>query len=541
MMPNSALTDQTNEESAQDRVTVKSLARNSAYSLVAQVWRIGSRFVMTPLIIAKLGLAGYGTWTLLFVICAYVGVIDVNFGLAYNKFTAEYDAKRDYDRLAQIIGAGMAFVGSIAAVALTGVWLFRAAILHVLGVPEAMIPQAGYALLVVSMCLLMQMSVGCVFPILDGLQRLDLRQKIAILASVIEFIVSIVLLYRGWELLALAVGHFCGQIVSTTVAWRLCRHLCPELRISPFRCSAFGFRNILSLGGRFQFLAVLQLLIHQGTQVFLSALLGVSMLAISEIARKLLSLGAAAGGAVVAPVFPAFSNLYAGGSRQKWEMLYTRGSKIVSMVCLPCFAFLAVFADRLVLLWTGEAFPLAAWTVRMIAPVLFLCSLTGMGTAALRGRGTIRLEVGYGIIGAAILVVLYGPGYWLWGYKGMIGAEVVAGTVSSLWFLMAAARAESLSFISHCRETIFRPALVFAPVAAAAAVFAPALRLPVLFSHPRVNLLVDVTVWGVVFGAVTAACGWFGLLSSSERASLGRHLPGGRNAVVKRALGYAGR
>ena len=46
------------------QVTAKSSARNSVYALVAQVWRIASRFLLTPLIIAKLGLEGYGVWML---------------------------------------------------------------------------------------------------------------------------------------------------------------------------------------------------------------------------------------------------------------------------------------------------------------------------------------------------------------------------------------------------------------------------------------------------------------------------------------------
>jgi len=197
------------------QVTVGALGRNSLYGVVAQVWRIGSRFVLTPLIIAQMGLEGYGVWTLLFTIFAYVTIIDTSFGVAYSKFTAEYDAKRDYRGLAQIIGSGMTLVGLAAVGGLSVLWLGHVPILRTLGVPQAMLSQASQALLLLSACVLMQMSIGCVFQVLPGLQRMDLQHKLGIVGSVVEFAVSIFLLYRGWELLGLAVGYVCGQVTST--------------------------------------------------------------------------------------------------------------------------------------------------------------------------------------------------------------------------------------------------------------------------------------------------------------------------------------
>jgi len=63
-------------------VSVKSLGRNAAYAALAQIWRIGSRFVLTPIILSKIGLDGYGTWILLFSLCDYVSVFSTTASLA---------------------------------------------------------------------------------------------------------------------------------------------------------------------------------------------------------------------------------------------------------------------------------------------------------------------------------------------------------------------------------------------------------------------------------------------------------------------------
>jgi O-antigen/teichoic acid export membrane protein len=427
-------------------VTVKNLARNSAVAMIEQVWRIGSRIIITPMILHRMSLEGYGVWTLLFTICAYVSAIDVNFGVAYKKFTAELDAQRNYQRLSELVGAGMMLVGSIAAVALTVIWLLRETLLRALNVPEAMLADAGQALLVVSLCVVMRMSVGCTFAIIAGLQRTDLRNLLSILASLVEFTVSIVLLIRGWKLLGLALGHLSGQVVSTAAAWVICRRLCPRLSISPLRATRSGLRTMLSMGGRFQLLAVMQLIINKGTKLFCAALLGVYYLGIIEVADKLIRLGVAVGSGVLAPVMPAFSNLRARGDERRLRGLMERGSKMVAAICLPTFCFLAVFADRLIELWCGQAYPLAAWTVRMIAPVAYLSMLTGIGTSSLRAEGNIRIELNYALVGAGVLALLYYPGYRWLGYHGMIGVEFLAGSVAAGWFFVVFARRQESSF-----------------------------------------------------------------------------------------------
>ncbi|MCB9867703.1 MAG: oligosaccharide flippase family protein [Phycisphaerales bacterium] len=501
-------------------VTGRRLASNSLFAVIEQVWRIGSRIIITPMIIHRLGMDGYGVWTLLFTICAYVNAVDANFGVAYNKLAAEHDAHRDYARLSQILGAGMTLVGLIALVALSGIWLARMPILRFFSVPEPMLVDAGWALLVVSACVVLRMSVGCAFPVLQGLQRTDLRNVLSIAASAIEFVVSIVLLLRGWKLLGLAMGHMCGQVTTTIAAWVLCKRLRPELSFNPLHSTAWGFRQIISMGGRFQFLSVMQLLIHKGTKLFTASVLGTFYLGIVEVAEKLITLGVAVGGGLLTPVMPAFSNLQARGDARRVQVLFERGSKMMAAVCLPCFAFLAIFAPRLIVLWTGESFPLAAWTVRMIAPVAYLSMLTGMGTAALRAQGNIRVELFYALIGAIILVALYYPGYLWHGYHGMIGVEVVAGVISAAWFLYAFGRRQKLDLRGYLWGVLARPVIVMGPLIAIAIIAAPHTHLTPIFEKVRLNLLVEMTLVGAVFGVLAAGCAWFGMFNIGDRDSL---------------------
>lgn len=511
-------------------VTARTLVRNSFFGVVEQVWRIGSRIILTPMIIHRMGMEGYGVWTLLFTICAYVNAVDANFGVAYNKLTAEYDAQRDYKRLSEIIGAGMSLVGLIAVIALSAIWLARYPILRLFNVPDPMLVDAGQALLAVSLCVVMRMSFGCAYSVLCGIQRTDLRNLLSIAASMIEFVVSIVLLLRGMGLLGLALGHMTGQILTTMAAWLLCRRLRPELAISPLHATRWGLWRIAAMGGRFQLLSVVQLLVNKGTKLFTAALLNVYYLGIVEVADKLITLGVAVGSGILAPVMPAFSNLQARGDERRIHALFERGSKMMAAVCLPCFAFLAIFAPQLIEIWTGQSFPLAAWTVRMIAPVAYLSMLTGMGTAVLRAQGNIRLELNYALIGAVVLAVFYYPGFRLAGYHGMIVVEVVAGLLAAAWFLQAFGRREKLTMGPYLWRVLARPVLVMGPMIGVALLVAPYWHFAHFHVSWRWNKFVDISLVGVIFVTVAAACAWFGMFNGEDRASLRGFLPLRRSA-----------
>jgi O-antigen/teichoic acid export membrane protein len=492
--------------------------------MMSQVWRIGSRLVLTPLIIEQIGIEGYGIWALMFAIAAYINITDSSFGLAYSKLTAEYDARRDYHTLSRIVGAGITLVGAIALLGLLLLWIWRIPILRLFGVPTDSLEVAGQALVLVALCMALRMSVGCAFQILAGLQRLDLQYKISILAAAIEFFVSLVLLYRGWGLMALATGHFIGQVIGTTLAVFLCRRICPELRISPFQANGHGFYQMLSLGGRFQLVSILQLIALHGSKLAISALAGVSILGVFELAHKLLTLGAIAGSAIIAPLMPAFANLHAGQSHDRLRHLYFFGSRILSAICIPTFGFLAIFGDRLILLWTGKEYPLAAWTMQWMAIAFFTSLLTGVITSNLRGRGTVRLELHFALLSTILFFSLFGPAYWLLGYPGIIYSFVTSSLIGSIWLLTAFSRQENISLANYVQRTIVRPVILLGPVVLVTALLRELIPMHLELFEGRFGVLVDLIPWMAGFACVVLLVTWFGLLSGQEREYAVHHV-----------------
>lgn len=511
-------------------VSAKTLKRNSLYAALAQFWRLGSRFVLTPLIIAKIGLEGYGTWILLFSICGYVGMFNTSFGVAYSKFTAECDGRRDYVRLGGIISSGMVLIGGLGLLGLTLIWLWRVPILQILGVSPDLLHSAQTALLLICIALLVRMSFGCVYQILAGLQRTDLQYKLALGTSTLEFVVAIVLLFDGRGLVALAFAHVFSETLATAVAWVICRRLCPSLRISPARVSTAGMRSVISLGGRFQILSFLSTGVARTLKLLISALCGVSSLAVFELADKLLRLGKIASSALITPLMPAFANLHAREDHRKRRELFVYSSKLVAVTAVTSLGGLFALADQLVIMWTGNAYPTAAWTIRVLAGGQLVWIMTAIGTSSLRGLGTLRLEMTYSVIRAIILAVAFYPAYLLGGYQGMIVAILVARAASSIWFLARYSQIEGQGFGHYLREILLRSVVIGAATTLLACSAVPLVQPWIPAWSARGQACLEVAVVGLIFLAITFVILWFGSFSASERQYLVTRLWPGRRS-----------
>lgn len=503
-------------------IDIKTLGRSSVTGALAQGWRILSRFILTPLIIAQLGMEGYGAWTLVFSLAAYVDMSNLGLGLAYAKLTAECVRRQQHERLEQILGAGIAAIVPVGLLGLFVAGWLGESILAGLRVPPALVPDAAFAMLAVIAAIVLRMTVGCRLDILAGLQRIDLTYRLQVVASIVEFAVSLPLLLLGHGLRGLAIGHVAGQLVSFVAAHGMVKARLPEVRISPLHASRQGLRELISIGGRFQLLSMFNTVMGQGIKLMLSWLMGVHWLGIYELADKLVELGKTASEAVIAPLMPAFASLRAGGEALRERMLFLKGSKADVLLGGMSFTFLALFASSILLLWTGEAQPWASWALQVLAVGESVMLLTSIVSSSLRARGQVGLEFRWAVLNLGLSLVLLVALVPFWAFEGLIYARVVARLISTTWYLHGYFRISRISWGEYLRETqIPRLVLLLLAVAAAMLTARALLPLPAIPGvSPRWVAVIDVALWSVPYLALVGYGAWTLCLSADERAQL---------------------
>lgn len=516
-------------------ISTRSLARNSFFAGVAYFWRLISRFILTPIVIARLGLEGYGTWSLLFGVFAWTTAFNTSIGLVFAKYTAEFESKGEFRRLSEIINSGIVVVGVAMALAVTGISALRFPLLRLLQVPDSLLEDAGLALVLVGLSLAIRLSLGCVHQVLAGLQRIDLQFKLAILASAIEFVLAL-LLIRDYGLLSLAIGNLVGETTSIAIGWVLCRRLCPQIRLHPRFITRRGLRETLGLAARFQLLSFLQLGNRQGVKLVVSALCGVVMLAQFEIAYKLLQIAWLVSGIPVAPLMPAFASLHSTNETGRLRSLFLRSSKVVAVVTTISLGFLWVFAEQLVFAWTAQpGMEVATWTIRVMAIGHFFRLLTGAGSASLRGKGTVRLELGSAVLEASCNLVLVVPVFLIAGYHGLIVLLSTSMTAAFLWFLGRHLKEEGVVVLRFLWSTAFKSLLVGAGCIAVTVL----LRDPTLAWlpdwPPRYVAAAGVLIWAVVFSVVVGSLLSWAVFTPEDRAVVWdqiRHRRGSKGVIL---------
>lgn len=509
-------------------VNLKTLGRSSLTGGMAQAWRILSRFILTPIIIDQIGMKGYGVWTLVFSLAAYVDMSNLSLGLAYTKFTAEYTRQRRFADLQRILGSGIALVTPIGLIGLAIAWLLGEPILSGLGVPDHLLSGANAALMIVIGMMLLRMTVGCRLEVLAGLQRIDLTFNLYVLTSFVEFVVSLPLLLLGYGLYGLAIGHATGQVINAVVAYFWVRKRLPQVRISPRFASRDGIKKVLSVGGRFQLLALLNIGVQQGVKMLVSGMIGVDWLAIYELADKLHRLAKTASDAIVAPLMPAFANLYAGGNKVRQRSLFFQGSRANAFFAWVALCFLGLLAPTVLFLWTGQPQEKAAWVLRYLVAGDAMMILGATVSASLRAQGKTGLETTLALMSAGVFIGCLAALAPTLGFDGFVYARLIAVMIAGTWYLLAYFRSEKISVRDYVTQTrlplLGLMLLVLSTVLIAVRTTVPFPAIPGV--SDRWMAVLETAVWGVAFVGAAGLGGWRWFLSDDDRGEISKIVSG---------------
>lgn len=503
-------------------IDIKTLGRSSMFGIVAELWRIGSRFVLSPVIIAAVGLEGYGTWTLVFSVAAYLSTVNTSFGIAYSRYTAECARTEEWERLGRICAAGMVSLGALALAAFVTSFWWGAPVLRALELPAELLDDAAIALWIVFGVLVLRMSVGAALEVLAGLQRIDLTYRIGIVGSIVEFVVVLPLLYAGYGLPGLAIGFAAGQVLSFVWAWALMRRHAPLLRIRPLAVDRQSLRQMLSLGGRFQLLAFGNTALTEGLKFVISIVVDVRAVAAYDLCDKLVMLSRSVITAVIAPMMPAFAHLQAGNEVDKERRLMIRATRVGVLAGALSLVFVAVLAEPILLAWTGEYVPLAVVAIRVVLIGDLAVHLTGMMSANTRARGMIGPEMQAALVSGTVFVGVLVPLARMFEFTGLVWTRSLAGLAFAGWYLRFSRLVSGLNAFQYLRASHVHRIALLAVVCAAAVVAGRALLGDWLgfVDAARWRALVDVMVWSIPYGLLAAVGSWWYVLEENDRAAL---------------------
>lgn len=380
---------------------------------------------MTPIILGYLGETRYGEWTIALSLVEYYWLIDLGFRSATVKYSAEFNALGDREKLSELLSTGVLY-SSMAAVAVilasllladraAAIWhLDRPGLLRIVGV---------------------SWGIGMVFNIfggcLEGFQRFDILSKIWILTSVLRSLGIVMVLKLGYGVLAMGWVLFGSQMAIYLITWLAFRRVVPGTRVSMLAGTAKMLRHLAHYGLNMLTGQVALRLLSQSVPLVIGVMLPLRYVAYWAIPVKMMEYAFDAIGRIGMVTTPASAEFAAKGERERLHELGVYSNRYCLALFAPYAAFLLVYGQQAYILWSHK--PSVVANGGFLIPILVIGYTVVAGqfnsASILFGLGRHQIYVRC-LLGEALLAI--GGLIWVLPHYGLAGAAWVIASLMTL-------------------------------------------------------------------------------------------------------------
>jgi O-antigen/teichoic acid export membrane protein len=409
---------------------------NSGLIIATRVVTAGLSLATIPVLVSRLGVAGYGTWEALLALASLTSLFQTAISGTLIWRISDAYGRLDTEEIRRTTRLGAGVSWGLLVLLLPVAWLLREPAVNLLHVPMESRQVASEMFPIVAGLTLLGGLSQTLEAVVSGCQRTGLVNVVVAGAQIVNYAVVIVLTLLGGGLWSLAAGQAAGFVTRFAGAWVAARTSYGLVSLTPLMptradLAMARYSGLMTVG------SIAAALRDQTDKIILASLASPVWVAYYGIAARLCSLVMEIISFFYIPIMTAAGALNAMGDWDGVRRLYSRLMITVSTATGLIVIVVAGLSDRLVILWLGHPIP-------QVTPLLWLLMtgtasaaiLTGPGTAICRGCGRVGIETTYlafnlvlNLFLTVLLVLLIGP----------IGTAVATGTtwaVSSILFLV---------------------------------------------------------------------------------------------------------
>ena len=419
--------------------------RNVAMTIAARVVNMARGVVLVPFLLAHIGLQAYGIWTTAFILVSYVGITTMGISSVYMKYAAEFQARREFDRLNSLLSTGLAVTVPLCTaifLAFYSGWRWLAPWLHL---PAAYAADGREAVLIVLGVFLSSIAFNGFGDVLAGCQQIAATQVFLMLGILVEFGFILALVGHGRGIRGLAEAYLARTlVVDGLTIWWAWRKL-DWLRLSPRLVRRDAIQYVVRFGGLVQFQSFLDIFLSYSERVAALGLIGVAAAGLMDVAKKWQNAFSSVPMAFFYALLPAASHVDTASSVAErmgnLRKLYLSSSRHSNLCTASFVAVVAWWSSPILHVWLGPQLPAGQGIVPLFVAFglgMQWHMLTGPGTSMFRGMGRVYEEFTYSIPNAMLLAVLLPAARIIqgrWTPLG-IGIAVTAATIVSASILM---------------------------------------------------------------------------------------------------------
>lgn len=363
------------------------LARNVAADYVAIAVDLGVGLLLLPFNIAHLGQAAYGLWVLTTSITTYFSMLDLGYGSAQVKFTAQYRALGDTDALNQTSSTIFFLFIAIAAVMYAGAVVLAFSIGDIFRLGHGERDTARSVLLIVSAQIALGLPFSVFGSITNGFQRFYVNTMISIATSLAVAAATVLVLLRGHGLVEL-VAVTTSIRVAALFAYRTTAYSSfPGLSIRWRHVRRARLREVSAFSVFLLMIEIASKVNYTADTMVIGAFLGTAAIATWAVGARLIAAVRTLSQTIARFLFPSLVDGATRESPDRLQMLLVQGTRLSLAMVLPMAIILALLADLVVAAWVGPRFADSVIVVRLLAIVVTVRIGALTAYALLKGAG----------------------------------------------------------------------------------------------------------------------------------------------------------
>ena len=439
----------------------KTVSRNSLYSGIYYVWYLGSRLLITPLVLAYITIQEYGLWSYCFVVLGYLALSAFGFNNTYIRYTAYYRSRGEDEKVNELISTGLITMMSIATVLFAVLWFIVPWLIRMLGIDAELHDTATGLLIGTAAIFVVNMGAAGYQYILEGEQQIALVRKIQIVATVLEIVLIVVFLKAGFGVMSLLMAYIVRSSTSILLSIFFAHRVLPFLRISPAFYSKDVLKKFTGYGNQMNLLGLLALLINSLDRVFITRMLHLEAVGIYEVGRKLPGMGLMLPASMAGSLMPAASHLDGSQQFERLKNVYLVSTRYIMIISALPFSFLIMLAPQVIEIWVGKGYEQSTMIMQVLATGTFINLFTAIGTSCVRGIGKPIYEIKYMLVSLFLILILMPVMIYKMGLIGAACAFSFSQMVGSVYFIIIANRLFGTSYSKFLSQIVVPVIIIF--------------------------------------------------------------------------------
>jgi O-antigen/teichoic acid export membrane protein len=331
------------------------IGTNAVFGVIARLAQAGTRLVTVPIVIAHLGLGGYGIWAIIMTAAAYMRFGSIGIKSAFQKYVAEATGNGNYERANQLLSTGTAVLLVLSILGLLPISLLSRPLATAAGVPPQFLESAAHAISILAVIMLLS-NFGAAFEaIVMGGHRIDLARKFSTFFIVAEALEIIFVLHFGYGLFAMAIVMGVSEIGFVACCYLASKKVVPQIHVGKEYITKTVLPELFRYAGSYQLVSVMEVIYGAIIPIALLRVFGDEVAGVYALASRLQGAAQMLPEALLLPILSGGAKIFSAGSMDEMQRLIKKSFKVTLGLTLFPLAFLSIFGRLIVYAWTGRS------------------------------------------------------------------------------------------------------------------------------------------------------------------------------------------